>query len=99
VNVKQIVTDFLGEDWAEHPCDITIKEIVENYLEGSDYDGLYCEACSCKLNDIMPCNGINPYCRPGHLLKCKGEKCPYGIYNVNIGDCFCIGSKEEEANE
>lgn len=41
-----------------NPKDITIKEIVRQWLEANGYDGL-CESeveCGCPLDDFMPCD-------------------------------------------
>ncbi len=43
------------------------KEIVLTYLIKSGYDGLYCDACHCSVDDLMPCKSLGslncqPYC-------------------------------------
>lgn len=49
---------------------MTVKEIVEQYLETNSYDGLCGDGCGCKVDDLMPCDEANvTSCCPGYLHK------------------------------
>ena len=53
---------------------MTVKEIVKDYLEQNDYDGLCREGCGCGLDDIMPCKYRNiPLCEPAYNHGCNGD--------------------------
>ena len=71
--------------------EMTIKQIVRDYLLGSEYDGLYdpnCE-CGCEINDLFPCDDVCPDCVAGYKISCTcGQGCPYHI-----------ASKKEEEND
>lgn len=58
---------------------MTIREIVQEYLQNNGYDGLAGDNCGCSFLEgekIMPCaEGITPCdnpadCLPGHQTKC-----------------------------
>jgi hypothetical protein len=53
--------------------EITVKQIVIEYLKINGYDGLYCDyndRCGCGLEDLMPCDGNNTdHCIAGHARK------------------------------
>ena len=44
-------------------------EIVADYVEKNNYDGLYNPhaECACKKSDLMPCDSIGRDCLPGYL--------------------------------
>jgi hypothetical protein len=47
---------------------MTIKQIVADRLRQDGFDGLCCEACGCRLADLMPCDEPDiEECRPGHV--------------------------------
>jgi len=49
---------------------MTVKEIVEKYLRENGYDGLYCEDCGCRLDDLIPCDwGDFQDCKAGYEQK------------------------------
>jgi len=63
---------------------MTIKKIVSAYLIEHGYDGLYnvCRECSCKTDDLMPCDNPSEWCAAGHLVECDED---------HFEDDFCIG--------
>lgn len=60
---------------------IDVKEIVERYLVGNKFDGLwsYNNECACLIGDLMPCDEYNTEdCEPGYKKPCDGQSydCP-----------------------
>jgi len=57
---------------------MTLKEIVQKYLQDNGFKGLAGENCGCGLDDLMPCAGCgdnpSPDCVPAMHRKCEG--CP-----------------------
>ena len=46
--------------------EMSVSEILTEWLKKNKYDGLWCDECGCGTDDLMPCD-INPmYCRPGY---------------------------------
>lgn len=46
---------------------MNIKEIVKQYLEVNNYDGLWNADCGCSLSDLMVCDEPDlDYCQPGY---------------------------------
>jgi len=64
---------------------MTVKEIVEEYLDENGYDGLYSDdscfgedACGCRSDDLFPCDDMenwgNPArCKPGYKKLIDGD--------------------------
>lgn len=81
---------------------MNIIDIIVNYLIEHHYDGLYNEEieCSCEIDDIVPCDELNPdQCKPGYLKKCSS--CSFENlcgYNVTTDICFC-NSCENKINQ
>ena len=46
---------------------MTIKKIVEERLRKDGFDGLCCDGCGCRVDDLMPCGEPVMACRPGHI--------------------------------
>ncbi len=46
---------------------MNIKQIVEERLRKDAYDGLCCDGCGCRVDDLMPCGDPVMECRPGHI--------------------------------
>jgi hypothetical protein len=46
---------------------MNIKQIVEERLRKDGFDGLCCDGCGCRLDDLMPCGEPGMDCRPGHI--------------------------------
>ena len=51
---------------------MTIHEIVKRWLVENKYDGLFSPGvCSCKIDDLMPCDEPNcTECEAGHVKYC-----------------------------
>jgi len=49
---------------------ISVKQIVRQYLGRHGYDGLYSDLleCGCALNDLMPCDSNPDDCLPGYKV-------------------------------
>ena len=75
----------------------TIKEIVSDYLEANNFDGLFHDGdCSCLKDDLFICGEICDDCTPGKLINC--EAC--SLYSFDHERCvdgndYCIGSVVE----
>ncbi len=46
---------------------MNVKEIVINYLNTNDYDGLCCDECNCYKDDLAPCESDYSSCQPAHI--------------------------------
>ena len=66
MNVSKIVVESLQDKGMSNQ---TGEEIVKEYLEIHEYDGLYNpkEPCGCFIDDLFPCSdeGID-ICKPGY---------------------------------
>jgi hypothetical protein len=61
-----------------------VQSIVESWLKENGYDGLYAPVeCACVIGDLMPCEGPEPTCRPGHRVPCPPD---CGDHNFHIGE-------------
>jgi len=59
---------------------MTCSEIIKDYLIKNKFDGLGCEACSCDIEDLMPCNEFYGDCKPGYKVSCDcGQGCEFHI--------------------
>jgi len=49
--------------------DRTVGEIIQLYVQGAGYDGLFdAGECACKLDDLAPCRSAEIlFCKPGYL--------------------------------
>jgi hypothetical protein len=54
---------------------MTVKEIVVNYLKSNGYDGLYSESCGCEISDLAPCDIIGLNCKAGYKIDCPCHTC------------------------
>ena len=61
---------------------MNVVEILIEWLEKNDYDGLYVAGeCACTLDDMMPCDGE-------HMSECEAgymQKCDCGDHDYHIG--------------
>jgi hypothetical protein len=79
----------------------TIKEIVSDYLEVNNLDGLFHEGdCSCLKDDLFCCDDPNDDCVAGKLINC--EAC--STYSRNHkrcrdGNAYCIGNENSVDKE
>ena len=48
---------------------ITVLDMVRDYLEEHNYDGLCLpdQECGCSIDDLAPCGDINEKCRPAYF--------------------------------
>ena len=46
--------------------EITVKQIVKEYLEKHGYDGLCFGDCGCRVEDLMPCMTNTDMCVAGY---------------------------------
>lgn len=54
---------------------MTLREIVEAYLSGNGFDGLFNarEECACQRGDMFPCSGPHEDCAAGYKAPCPPE--------------------------
>lgn len=60
----------------------TVRDMVRDYLEREDFDGLVEAdgACSCDAADLFPCGEPGEHCEAGHRAPCNcGEGCDFHI--------------------
>jgi len=58
---------------------MTIEEIVVKYLKDNKFDGL-CNPdgeCGCNLDEIFPCDGYVPDCKPAYEIEDKTGEYSY----------------------
>lgn len=57
-----------------------IRNIVSEYLQKWEYDGLYNEdvGCGCLLSDLMPCYTPDGRCQAGYKIEYKDGECSCG---------------------
>jgi len=83
---------------------MTVIEIIKEYLEKNNYDGLCCSdvPCGCGINNMAPCCDNIMDCQPAYLKKdanCK--ECENGMCE-NVGnddqgvECYTIKKPEEQ---
>lgn len=64
--------------------EMTVKEIITEYLKEHGFDGLRVDHCTCELADLMPCVGLGleediSVCEPGYKVACdRQEGCNKG---------------------
>ena len=62
-----------------------VIEIVREYLEEKNFDGLFSEfgECACLTNDLVPCDSCFDLCQPGYRTSCDcGEGHDFHISEV-----------------
>jgi hypothetical protein len=74
---------------------MTVREIVELYLEANGYDGLCGDECGCLKGDLAPCVGCGDMidCVPGYKTECDPANCPAD------GDCDFHISERKKAKK
>lgn len=66
--------------------EITVKEILAEWLESHGYDGLYNDfECGCEIGDLIPC----------------GESCERCVaaYKISCADCRNSGCEVKDSSE
>ncbi len=59
-----------------------VIEIVAEYLDREGFDGLFCDECACKKDDLAPCGNIYGDCTAGYLQPCPDD---CGDHDFHIG--------------
>jgi len=75
-------------------ADLTVREIVAEYLSTHGYDGLYSYDCGCPLGDLMCCGGeFVDDCKAGIKLEPTSEE--REEWGDTVGEMCFIGPREE----
>ena len=74
--------------------DMSVKDIVKEFLTKNGYDGLCYEGCGCPKDDLMPCSGNAGICFPAYAHTKKecadcGDKDDCYDYN-GIEIIYCV---------
>jgi hypothetical protein len=70
--------------------EMTVKEILIEYLKEKGFTGLCSESCGCTLDDLAPCGEFYLDCQPGYRRDCpKGEDLSACDLVMEDGSCFC----------
>lgn len=89
LTLENLISNLKAE--LEEP--LTVKQICEKYLKSRQFDGLHSGVCSCKLDDLMPCENADiALCKAGYLHK-RGVSC-VGCEHIDEACRWCI--KEEK---
>lgn len=51
-----------------------VREIVTEYLEKNNFDGLCNEECGCRKDDLIPCEEIENDCESAYRIKKESKK-------------------------
>lgn len=77
---------------------MNLKKIVEQWLRGNKFEGLYGDICGCEVDDLMPCDEPSIACKPGFKVPCPGPEdcendggCPW-----HIGPTKAVKGKESD---
>ena len=82
MNVREIVIKYSGNDELN-----LVLNLVQEWLELNEYDGLYCEECSCVLDDLAACGHLLCDCEAGHRIPCTcGGGCDFHIGDIGSRD-------------
>jgi hypothetical protein len=71
--MREETKDDLKVNMVEDP--ITVRDIVIEYLQKNNYEGIYNEEieCGCFIDDLVPCGGSCCECSPGVKMKMTYE--------------------------
>lgn len=77
---------------------LTVKEIVINYLKKNNFDGLHYDSeCSCKIDDLLNCGNECTECKPGNFINCNEccfrKQLSTSLFECEMGYDYCIGDK------
>lgn len=80
---------------------ITVKDMVLEYLKTNGYDGLAGEDCCCELSDLMSVCEYSEKCVAGHKVTCKecekNKECKYRkemYFREPYSWCMVSGKRE-----
>ncbi len=84
-----------------------VLEIISNYIEENNFDGLYTDMCHCFKGDLSPDNCFNDACKVGHKYICKNCQNEFisskeednELSTTFCRDCIEILEGEEAKNE
>jgi hypothetical protein len=69
-----------------------VLEIVSQFLDDNEYDGLFNDACdcACRVSDLAPCSDVCWDCQPGYLHNKleKGSGFKIGLDKPAIGEAI-----------
>ena len=67
--------------------EMTVTDIVKEWLKGHGYDGLYDRGeCGCLIEDLCPCGSEGALgCQPGYRLP-GDEECAFFVGQKGDGD-------------
>ena len=81
---------------------MNVIEIVKEYLQKNNYDGLAGDDCGCELGDLMPCDGTYETCEAGHKVLTK-DLTPEEIEMYEVDDdcewVMVAGKKRERGRK
>ena len=74
--------------------DMSVRDIVKEFLTKNGYDGLCYDGCGCPKDDLMLCGGKQGLCLPAYLhtikdcADCEDKEYCYD-YSVT-GEMYCV---------
>ena len=79
---------------------MNVIEIVKEYLQKNNYDGLVGDGCGCELGDLIPCEGYCEDCEAGHKVLVE-DLTPAEIEEYEVDDCewVMVAGKRDAKNE
>ena len=63
---------------------MNVREILTSWLKEHGYDGLCCDGCGCRIEDMAICNSCFDDCLPAYKIICDDEDCATCEY---LEDC------------
>ncbi len=70
----------------------TVKEIIRDYLNENEFDGLYQPGeCACEKSDLAPCGETPLDCMVGYKIPCECE--------WDIGCTWDIGPEKSDEDD
>ena len=97
--VKEILIDHI-QNTEEINTSQSIIDIIWDFLESNEYDGLCGEQCGCKFDDLAPgdCDGCILECRVGYKHPCVYVEGDCGCDDKE-GHSWCMRLTEPEATD
>ncbi len=81
MTVREIIKAWL--DQQDVLPDTIDREIILQYLEDHNCDGLCNDDCGCKKDDLAPCGDMPADCVPGYYR--RGDDGDWGIFETKEG--------------